>query len=367
MYSWRLQERICVIDMKQLIRMLYYFAKEILLDFSFSFWTLFFPILLGTLFYLAFGKLDNRQLDPIPVAVVDNSMAATIIQQVDIFDITLVESDEAGKELLLDKKSEAYIDAEFALSLNKSTGLKPTIVRRVIDQIVRAKALGVDAMHLDFSHEYTQTLNQEGSFLTVAFYALIASICFYAMFSSIYMCTTVQPNLSDFGARLAMTPLTKGMLLSVSFLVSFMLNLLANLIFVAYVMFVLKVPIFQEVGLSILLLAIGNLTATAFGFAIGYSNRLPLEAKSNITLLVNMILSAFAGMMGPQPRMFIEQVAPIISEWNPIGLVTNTLMRMNRLAQPETVWIASAALLLYGAIAYGIAYSFLRRVQYDSV
>lgn len=356
-----------MIDMKQFFRIFRYLAKSVLLDFSFSFWTILYPILLGSLFYFAFGNIDNRQMEVIPIAVADNSMAKTILQEVDILEVTPVESDVAGKELLFDKKVEGYIEADFSLNVRSATGLKPTIIRRVLDQIVQAQALGVDARHLDFEHQYTRTVDQEGSFMTLAFYALLASVCFYAMFSSIYMCTLLQPNLSELGARLAMTPLSKGMMLWVSFLLTVLLNLLANLLFVAYAIFILKIPLFQEVGLSLLVLTMGNIAATAFGFAVGYSSRLSLEAKSNITLIVNLLLSAFAGMMGPMARLFIEKTMPFLNEWNPIGLVTNTLLRVNNLGQPQVAWTAVAGLALYSAIAYGIAYGFLRRVQYDSV
>ena len=53
--------------------------KCLLRDRSTLFWTLLFPLLLSTLFFVAFGHLHSDQdivFDPIPVAVVDNEAYA---------------------------------------------------------------------------------------------------------------------------------------------------------------------------------------------------------------------------------------------------------------------------------------------------
>lgn len=47
-------------------------------NFSSTFWPLIFPILLGTMFYFAFGNIDDSDFQTVPVAVVQEEQKDTL-------------------------------------------------------------------------------------------------------------------------------------------------------------------------------------------------------------------------------------------------------------------------------------------------
>lgn len=355
-------------NMRKFLRLLYYYGKAALLDFSFSFWTVLFPILLGTMMFFGFGNLNNRMaFKPIPVAVSQGGVAYTIFNAIEVLDVKAVNSDEIGHQMVEDKEVEGYVDAQLNVHVSKTSGLNPTIIRNIATQVKQSLALGADARNLDFSQSYLDPVNQDTNYLVVLFYAVLASTCFYAMFTSVHMCTLTQANLSTIGARFATTPVPKGQLVAVSLIISCTLNIVSNFLFVMYTHYVLQVPILKEVGPTVSLVVIANICATVLGSALGYSNSWSLEGKIGIIQVVLHTLSAFAGMMGPFIRTFIDEYVPVINEWNPIAIVTNTLYRINDLGQSHMIWQGIGILTLYSVIGTGIAYLLVRREQYDSI
>ncbi len=63
------------------------------------FWTLLFPLIMSTLFYVAFGDLGEEHWDNIPAAVVkqeENAVLEEVLQSLDGSVLTLTFADRAG-------------------------------------------------------------------------------------------------------------------------------------------------------------------------------------------------------------------------------------------------------------------------------
>lgn len=89
------------------LRLFLYRLKSIFLQKDLTFWTLAFPLILGTFFYLGFGRLLNGtelELNTIPAAVVtvhENTAFKTVLKEVEksdgkaLFDLTFTDEDTA--------------------------------------------------------------------------------------------------------------------------------------------------------------------------------------------------------------------------------------------------------------------------------
>ena len=80
-----------------MIHIFKYSLKRFLHNKAELFWLLLFPILLGTMFNLAFGGLENDSFDPIPVAVVCEEG-----EMVETFRTVAEELGKEGKDQFLD-------------------------------------------------------------------------------------------------------------------------------------------------------------------------------------------------------------------------------------------------------------------------
>ena len=88
------------------LRLFLYRLKSIFLQKDLTFWTLAFPLILGTFFYLGFGRLLNGtelELNTIPAAVVtvhENTAFETVLKEVEKSDgKALFRSEEHTSEL----------------------------------------------------------------------------------------------------------------------------------------------------------------------------------------------------------------------------------------------------------------------------
>ena len=118
------------------------------------FWMMCFPIILGTFFYLGFGKIYDNEIvfSKIPVAVVevteDEAFDAAVktieAEEEPLFSFTYTDRAEAEK-LLVDGDIEGIItvDDELSLTFFKSE-IDQTIIKSFVEQFVSQKAVITD-------------------------------------------------------------------------------------------------------------------------------------------------------------------------------------------------------------------------------
>ncbi|MDU1878534.1 MAG: ABC transporter permease, partial [Finegoldia magna] len=113
--------------------------------------------------------------------------------------------------------------------------------------------------------------------------------------------------------------------LSASVLVSWIINFLITVIFIAYLKYGLKVEFGDRMGLVIGLASVSSLCGVTFGILIGVSNRKSLDTKIGIGIALTMLMSFLAGMMVPEIKVLIAENIPIINKINPVAVVTDAV------------------------------------------
>ena len=85
-------------------------------NFNAIFWSLFFPLILGTLFYFAFGQIDEADFEAVPAAVVAGEDADTVFMD-------FLKGISDSEEPLIQLKEMSQTEAAEALNSHKISGI----------------------------------------------------------------------------------------------------------------------------------------------------------------------------------------------------------------------------------------------------
>ena len=351
--------------MKNLWRNSAYQGKNMLRDLSFSFWTLIYPLVLAGFFYLAFSGITNIDLDPINIGIEKENPIVNILDEIHILKVVEIPQEKAN-EKIESGEIEGYIREDLSLVVNKS-GLNQTVIKSVLDQIKQTIALNEPMENLDFGVDYLRGKTQNASGIVVIFYALIAMVSTYGVFPGIEAVLVIQPNLSNVGARISVTPVKKSTLLTSGLIVGFIINIFSNILLLLFLKFVLKMDLLTNIPYSIVFIVLGNIFGISLGLFIGSSNKKSAGFKTMLSIVITLILSFLSGMMSVDMKILIDKNIPILGKINPISIITNSLYRINLLGNTNDLSQGIIILLIYSLLLMGTSYLFLRRGQYDSI
>ena len=216
------------------------------------FWTLFFPIILGIFFNMAFSNIENSEkLDIINIAVIDDEdfnkreifkgtfeTLSDKENQDRIFDIKYVTLDKA-KEMLEEDEITGYVlfnKEEINITVN-SNGINETILKYVIDEIQSNEEIINNLAQNKIENEYktgnfnidyekiykdieklienseaklNNISNENLSYTMIEYYTLIAMACLYGGTLSMFITNDKLANMNSKGKRAAISPIKKG-------------------------------------------------------------------------------------------------------------------------------------------------------------
>ena len=136
------------------------------------FWTFAFPIIMATLFNMAFGNwVESEKFDPIDITIINNSyyekntLAKTIFDSISkkdenqVFEIVYTTKEEAS-ELLNDKKITGYIEytSDNSNIVINSNSVSSTIIKTVVDEIDTYSAMFNDLIR--YESNKTSNMNE---------------------------------------------------------------------------------------------------------------------------------------------------------------------------------------------------------------
>ena len=251
------------------------FSKQLKIGFRNKqniFWTLMFPVILGTLFYVAFGSLFKSFVsEPIKTAVVSESsnkeLENTIvdflasIEMKDMKILDIVDPTDDPDKLLKDEKVNGiiYIEENGRLRLKaKSNGNQTTIQESIITAYNQSADLveRVAAEHPERLEEVLKSISSRVDYINAKdmagenkdpylsyFYNLIAMTALFASLNSLRIGNNCQANMSSLGARTNASPLRRVMFQLAGFLAAFIVQTFVLCIGLSYLIFILKIKI----------------------------------------------------------------------------------------------------------------------------
>lgn len=380
-----------------------YSLKILLKNKSLIFWTFAFPILLGTLFNMAFSNIEkSEKLSIIDIAIInsdefDNDKIFKETMQTlsddnnknKIFNITYTDISKA-KKMLLNEEITGYLkfnENNIDIIVN-SSGINETILRNIVDEIEREKEVintlvkkETEKGNIDYTAIYNKialllnnsnaTLkdisNKNLSYTMIEYYTLVAMAVLYGALISMNVVNYKLANMNSVGKRTAVSKVGKGKLLLGSLLASYIVQMLSLLILLVYTIFVLKVDYGSDIIHVILLIAIGSLASLTLGLGVSTMLKTNENAKTGILIAITMLWSTLSGMMGITTKYVIDKNIPILNILNPANMITDAFYSLYYYDTLNRFYSNIISLLVFSLIMIIISYESLRRQKYDSI
>lgn len=387
-----------------------YALKTLLKNKALVFWTITYPIILGTLFAVAFSNLEDiGKTDIINIAVINNIELSDNQSFKNVFDSLSVENDEdqifntryldeeSARGLLLEDEIVGFVkltESGEPKVYVKSNGVEQTILKSVTEEIgVMSKAvnnlakleiegqLSAGNYEVDYEKIYSDIIekvqNQKAevvdkssehlSYTMIEFYTLIAMTCLFGGMLGAVAISQDIANMSNKGKRVAVSPAKKHTLILSSALAGYLIQSADLIILFIYTIFVLGANYGDSLSLIILLAFAGSLTGLTLGIAVATVFKTNENAKTGIIVAITMAGCFFAGMMGPDIKYYIDKNMPIINAINPANLITDGFYALYYYGVSSRYFIDLGGLLIVSILLGGISCISLRRQKYDSL
>lgn len=373
------------------------------------FWTFAFPIILGTLFNMAFSNIENSEkLKIINIAIIqnenfeNNEAFKTSFEELSDEDNedrlfnTQYTTEEKAKELLDNGKIVGYMklkDDKPILTFATS-GIDETIFKYVTEEIEQTtdiiknlseteiqKEITDGNYNIDYGKIYDNVeelikednvrlkniSNSNLSYTMIEFYTLIAMTCLYGGMLSMVSINQTLANMSNKGKRIAVSPTKKSTIILSSLLASYIAQLIGLAILFVYTLLVLKVDYGNNNSLIILLAAIGTFAGLTLGTFVGTILKTNENAKTGILIALTMFWCYLSGMMGITMKYVVDKNVPIINQINPASMITDGFYSLYYYNTLDRYWINIISLLIFAFILIAISFFSLRRQKYDSI
>jgi ABC-2 type transport system permease protein len=365
------------------------------------FWSLLFPLILGTFFYMSFWKMSNSMgeqedsWETIPVAVIEKDTtsqeAAYFSQFIDEINGNVIEikdysSEEAAITALQNDEITGvyYVDKEPSLSIAKS-GINQSILNGMLDSYMKNAQIMMDIAtdHPEniqkLMTEYS-TMTDSGDYLSdvdlsgktmnpmiAYFLALIAYCCISGAFMGVHASFTSQANLSALGARRSITPTKKIVLVLTDLAVLVLIHFVNIMILTLYVWKVLKIPLGIPIVPMLVTNLMGSIVGISLGIIIGATSKAGIGVKTGLTVLLTLLPAFLAGLMYGNMKNIIELHAPIINRINPAAVLSDTYYALGVFSDYGRYHRNILTLLAMSVLLLSIAFFSLRRERYDSI
>lgn len=371
-----------------------YRLKRLLHDHENIFWTLVFPLILATFFKMAFSNLSSTErFNPIDIAVVYGSQTQlneSFMRTVDkvssgddrLFNLSVVTMEEAD-EMLKNNLISGYIITEWPIKLvvNKS-GLKQTIIKRFIDNYMHSVSASNTILseepdklqslitavqnRVDFVKEISAS-NAKPDNVVYYFYTLIAMTCMYGAFFGLREVSDIQAYMSPSAARINTAPVHKLRIFLYNSSASIIIHMTEMLIFLAYLIFILRIDFGFKTFYVLFTAFIGSLTGFFFGTFISAVLKTTDEFKVGVMISVIMICCFLSGMMYQDMKYIIARNMPVLSYINPVNLLTDAFYSLYYYDTFTRFFTNIAILAVFIAVFCTGTYLIIRRQKHASI
>lgn len=368
------------------------------------FWVLVFPIILGVMFHIAFGNINNttENFHTIPVAAcIEDGIHGTAFQEVldtlskegdtpfihvtytdrtkalqllednsvhGIFmvgdDVTLtcrpVNSSDSNATLAIEQSIlEAFLEeyhtnaAAITEIMSKSPEKLPKVLSLMETNPSFKKELKLTEGNLDNMIQY--------------FYNLIAMACLYTSFAGSAIAIHNQANLSSLAARKCISPNGKFVSITAHLAACILSQFLCLAVNIFFLVYVLKIDFATPVPLLLLTTFASCIMGVSFGFFVGSIGRMGEGIKFGIMIAVTMVSCFFSGLMVGNMRSIIESICPFLNDINPAVLISDSFLTLNIYGVTERYIHNILFILLFAAVFLCLGCLKIRRKTYASL
>lgn len=375
-----------------------YRLKCFLRDKPMIFWTIVYPLLLATLFQMAFANMATaNSFSSVPIAVVDNAA----YQSNQTLQVALQSASQAHKDTgpLFLVQETTFEDAERLLEKGtiigyillepeiqmvvKRSGLNQSILKSFLDHyeqtasaivsILQANPSALEEGLLDglttptvYLQEVSLSRAQPDS-AVILFYALLAMSCLFGAFWGIRITNENQADQSLRGARVNLAPIHKLKLLGGDILVGLLVQFVEMLTLLAYMRFALNVAFGSQLVYILLTCLAGSLAGVAMGTFIGALVKGSEGVKIGVVIGATMTMSLFSGLYYANIKYMVEKAFPQAAWINPAALVTDALYALYYYDTYNRFFLNIGLLFTFSLLFFLGAYLVLRRNQYASI
>lgn len=377
-----------------------YSLKILLRNKALIFWTFAFPIVLATLYNMAFSNIEKKEaLSIIDIAIVNSHDFDNNVMYKDVFN-SLSNKDnedrlfnikytneESAKKLLEEKRIEGYLtfdNDEINITVSQS-GINETIIRSVVDEIksnteIYNTLISKNMDSSDYSilikninNEINNTkvklnnkTNANISYTMIEYYNLIAMAALYGGLISMFIINGKLANTSSVGKRVSISPIKKLSMLLGSLLASFIVQLIGLLLLFLYTIFVIKVD-YGNLCLVLLLSILGVFAGLSLGIAIATKLKTSEGAKTGVLISITMLWCFLAGMTGITMKYVIDKNIPLLNIINPANMITDGFYSLYYYTDLNRFYFNIISLIIFSIIMILISLNDLIRRQYDSI
>ena len=353
------------------------------------FWTLFFPIILATLFYATFGNLQKLDtLDGVKVAIVDEDSSGEhfikTFKDINVFDSTVTSQSKADT-MMKDGKVTAIINiknSEVEMTI-KENGMSETIVKTILDKISQTTSTVTNIYKIDPTGDKTnlnKLLGEQQSFTeddigesknndpyTIFFFALIAMTIISASMTSVYSVADIQGNQTVVGARQNIAPASKLTLFGASIAADMVTQCFGTTMLLIYIRYILNYNIGNISGWLLLICYLAIFASISLGTFVGVACKGKIMVKSAILNAICLTSSGVAGLFAAQVKGAIENKIPIIAYINPASLISDGLISLYYFDSMQMYFTRLAILTGAGIVLFLTSCLILRRQKYESI
>jgi ABC-2 type transport system permease protein len=360
------------------------------------FWTLLYPLVLGTFFSLAFSNMGSDDaFTSIPVAVVNTaeyqsdvafqsalkSVSESEGEESPLLFVTMTE-DEKHADALLDAGTvKGYIlMQDGARVVFNDSGISQTIIKSFMDSYLQTESAfmrlaqenpaALANVQYDGEANYVKAVSpgraDPDSWL-IYYYSLIAMMSMFGGFWGIQEITDIQANLSPCGARVNVAPTHKLKMLAYSFPAAITIQFLSALVLVAYLYAVLGVSFGSQLLYVLIACLAGSITGVTYGAMIGAVVKGGEGIKTAVLLVTSLVLSFLAGLMVTDVKYAVVQAVPAMAYLNPANLISDAFYALYYYSSYTRFFENVGLLLGFSAVFTLIVYLKTRRQRYASL
>jgi ABC-2 type transport system permease protein len=373
-----------------------YRFKCLIRDKQLVFWTLLFPILLGTFFYMAFSNLNSEEtFQPIDAAVVNDSayqhdsQFRTVMENVSkgkdrLFHLKVASNQEEAEKLLKKDKIKGFFTSGKVIKLTvKESGLSQSIMKSFADQY-RTSSSAVTSIakenpkalqnglledlgdHRNYVKEVSGGSAEPNNVLNY-FYSLIAMACLYGSFWGMKEVTDIQADISARAARVNIAPVHKLKTFLAGSSAALIILFIEILILLAYLRFGLDISFGQRTGYVVLTALVGSVLGISFGAFVGAVVKAGEGLKIAILMVVSMVGSFMAGMMYMNMKYIIAEYVPVLAWVNPVNLLTDAFYALYYYDSLNRYALNIGMMLVFIVLFCAGTYLIVRRRKYASL